>query len=287
MADLGFSQQAGADGVADNIKFSFYIGAAVFMVAILVTVLFTREYAPKEYELYHGKQTNETPNGGGVGEIVTDFKRMPRTMKQLGLVQFFSWFALFSMWVFTTDAVATHVYGLSGDYTKSVEYNTAGNEVSAAFGTYNFVAMFYALLLPLIAKYLGRKATHAVSLIAGGAGLISIYFIKDPSMLHFSMIGVGIAWASILAMPYVILSGAIPAGKLGIYMGIFNFFITLPQIINGLFGGLIVKHIYSDNYIFAIVMAGVFLILAAISVLFVNDIGATKIKGDVLENGIS
>jgi maltose/moltooligosaccharide transporter len=230
MADLGFSQEAGTNGVADNIKYSFYIGAVVFMVAILVTVLFTREYPPKEYELYHGKETEETHNAG-IGEIAKDFKRMPLTMKQLGLVQFFSWFALFSMWVFTTDAVATHVYGLSGDYTKSVDYNTAGNEVSAAFGTYNLVAMFYALLLPVIAKYIGRKMTHAVSLIAGGTGLISIYFIKDPSLLHLSMIGVGIAWASILAMPYVILSGSIPSGKLGIYMGIFNFFITLPQIV--------------------------------------------------------
>src|SRR4051812_43340415 len=280
MADLGVSQVAGPNGVADNIKYSFYIGAAVFMVAILITVLLTREYPPKEYELYHGTQTGET-HSTGVGEIAKDFKRMPLTMKQLGLVQFFSWFALFSMWVFTTDAVATHVYGLTGNYTKSIEYNTAGNVVSAAFGTYNLVAMFYALLLPVIAKYIGRKMTHAISLIMGGIGLISIYFIKDAAMLHLSMIGVGIAWASILAMPYVILSGAIPAGKLGIYMGIFNFFITLPQIINGLFGGLIVKHIYNDNYIYAIVMAGVFLILAAISVLFVKDVGATKIEKQV------
>ena len=207
---------------------------------------------------------------------------MPRTMKQLGLVQFFSWFALFSMWVFTTDAVATHVYGLSGDYAKSVEYNSAGNQVSSAFGTYNLVAAIYALCLPLVAKFLGRKGTHAFSLIAGGVGLISIYFIKDPAMLTYSMIGVGLAWASILAMPYVILSGAIPAGKLGIYMGIFNFFITLPQIINGICGGWIVKHIYNGQPIYAIVLAGFFMLCAAISVLFVYDEGAEKIKKERL-----
>jgi maltose/moltooligosaccharide transporter len=178
---------------------------------------------------------------------------MPKTMRQLGLVQFFSWFALFSMWVFTTDAVATHIYGLTGEYAKTVAYNEAGNKVSSAFGVYNGVAMFYALLLPAIARRIGRKATHAVSLMAGGAGLISIFFIKDPAMLSFSMVGVGLAWASILAMPYVILSGSIPAGKLGIYMGIFNFFITLPQIVNGVFGGSIVKHIYG-GHIYAIVM---------------------------------
>jgi maltose/moltooligosaccharide transporter len=201
---------------------------------------------------------------------------MPRTMKQLGLVQFFSWFALFSMWVFTTDAVATHVYGLTGDYTKSVAYNEAGNKVSSAFGVYNFVAMFYALLLPFVAKFFGRKLTHAFSLFAGGIGLVSIFFIKDPAMLNLSMVGVGLAWASILAMPYVILSSSIPAGKLGIYMGIFNFFITLPQIVNGLLGGWIVKHIYGGQPIYAIVLAGVFMLCAAVSVIYVYDPGSEK-----------
>jgi maltose/moltooligosaccharide transporter len=184
------------------------------------------------------------------------------------------------MWVFTTDAVATHVYGLTGDYSKTIAYNEAGNKVSTAFGVYNFVAMVYALLLPFIAKFVGRKITHAFSLMAGGVGLISIYFIKDPEMLKISMIGVGLAWASILAMPYVILSSSVPAGKLGIYMGIFNFFITLPQIVNGLFGGWIVKHLYSSQPIYAIVMAGFFMICAAISVLFVYDAGYIRMKSE-------
>jgi maltose/moltooligosaccharide transporter len=197
-------------------------------------------------------------------------------MKQLGLVQFFSWFALFSMWVFTTDAVATHVYGLTGEYQHSVEYNEAGNKVSAAFGVYNFVAMIYALCLPFIARKIGRKFTHAVSLFAGGIGLISIFFVKDPEMLKYSMVGVGLAWASILAMPYVILSSAIPPGKLGIYMGIFNFFITLPQIVNGVFGGWIIKNIYQGQGIYAIVLAGIFMCCAAVSVIYVYDPGNEK-----------
>lgn len=290
MADWGFSKTPGADGIADNIKYSFYIGAAVFVAAILITVIFSKEYPPKEYELYNGKPDQKTKEAG-LGEIFKDFGKMPKTMKQLGLVQFFSWFALFSMWVFTTDAVATHVYGLSGDYAKTEAYNDAGNMVGDAFGTYNLVAMFYALCLPLIARYIGRKATHAVSLIAGGLGLISIYFIKDPAYLNYSMIGIGLAWASILAMPYVILSGSIPAGKMGIYMGLFNFFITLPQIINGLFGGSIVKHLYGGKPIYAIVLAGFFMICAAISVLFVYDAGAIRIKqkdfseAEILGNG--
>jgi maltose/moltooligosaccharide transporter len=277
MGNHGFSLEAGKNGVAENIRYSFYIGATVFILAILVTVLFSKEYKPADYERYHGKP-DKSHKKSGIREIIYDFQHMPKTMKQLGLVQFFSWFALFSMWVFTTDAVATHVYGLSGDYSHSVAYNEAGNKVSSAFGVYNGIAMFYALLLPAIARKIGRKATHAFSLMAGGVGLISIMFIKDPAMLKFSMVGVGLAWASILAMPYVILSGSIPPGKLGIYMGIFNFFITLPQIVNGLFGGWIVHHIYGSQPIYAIVLAGFFLFCAAISVLFVYDAGDIRIS---------
>ncbi len=276
LASAGVSMEAGSSGVADNIRYSFYIGAAVFMAAILVTVFFSKEYPPAEYHKYHGEPAAE--EGGGLASIMKDFRRMPRTMRQLGLVQFFSWFGLFSMWVFTTDAVATHVYGLTGDYSKSIAYNEAGNKVSSAFGVYNFIAMIYALALPAIAAVIGRKMTHALSLFAGGIGLISVFFIKDPEMLKYAMVGVGLAWASILAMPYVILSGSIPAGKLGIYMGIFNFFITLPQIVNGLFGGWIVKHLYGGQPIYAIVLAGFFLICGAISVLFVYDAGAIRIK---------
>ena len=315
LARAGVSKVAGPDGIANNIKYSFYLGAAFFILAILVTVIFSREYPPEEYKKYHSgpspqsdgrpSQTGATgpmensapahstpPNELARGpvrpspaakksvlrEIAGDFARMPRTMRQLGLVQFFSWFAMFSMWVFTTDAVATHVYGLAGNYTHSVAYNDAGNAVGSAFGIYNLVAMFYALLLPAIARRIGRKLTHALSLLAGGASLISILFIHNPANLNYSMIGVGLAWASILAMPYVILSSSIPAGKMGIYMGIFNFFITLPQIINGLFGGWIVRHIYNNQPIYAIVLAGFCLVAAAISVLFVYDGGAIRIE---------
>jgi maltose/moltooligosaccharide transporter len=277
LAKLGFNQTPGANGIADNIKYSFYIGAAVFIAAILVTIFFSREYPPEEYERYHGKPEHGAEKAG-LGEIGRDFVRMPKTMKQLGLVQFFSWFALFSMWVFTTDAVATHVYGLSSTDVKSVTYNDAGNAVGDAFGVYNLVAMIYALFLPAIAKRIGRKVTHALNLLAGGIGLISIFLIHNPAMLTYAMVGVGLAWASILAMPYVILSGCIPAGKMGIYMGIFNFFITLPQIVNGLFGGWIVKHLYGNQPIYSIVLAGFCLIAAAISVLFVYDGGAIRIQ---------
>jgi maltose/moltooligosaccharide transporter len=277
LAWLGFGQVPGKDGIADNIKFAFYIGAAIFIVAILVTVLFSKEYPPADYEHYHGKPADEKEKHG-LAEIGRDFVRMPKTMRQLGLVQFFSWFAMFSMWVFTTDAVATHVFGLTGYYEKTRAFNDAGNIVGNAFGIYNGVGAVYALLLTPISRKLGRKLTHAISLLAGGIGLISIFFVHGAWGLYFSMVGVGLAWASILAMPYVILSGCIPAGKMGIYMGIFNFFITLPQICNGLFGGWIEKHLYNGQPIYSIVFAGFCLIAAAISVLFVYDGGAIRIQ---------
>lgn len=275
LAKIKVNTNPGPDGVPDNVRYAFYVGAVFFIVTILITIFFSREYPPKEYALYHGESEHKDEKGGLL-IILKDFARMPRTMRQLGLVQFFTWFALFSMWVFTTDAVATHVYGLTGNYTKTKAFNEAGDVVGSAFGVYNFVAMIYAPFLPAIAARLGRKTTHALSLLAGGIGLISVFFVHDPKYLSVSMAGVGLAWASILAMPYIILSGCLPPGKMGIYMGIFNFFITLPQIINGIAGGWIIKHIYGNQPIYSIVLAGFCLIAAAVSVLFVYDGGAIR-----------
>ncbi|HEY9046691.1 MAG TPA: MFS transporter [Ohtaekwangia sp.] len=264
---FGVAKTAPAGEVPYNVTLSFYVGAISFLIAILWTVTTTKEYPPDE----HLKDAHASSDKKGLSQIVADFAGMPATMKQLGLVQFFSWFALFSMWVFSTSAIATHVYGLPMSDTSSESYQDAGNWVSGLFGIYNGVSAIYALFLPAIAKKIGRKLTHAVSLTAGGIGLISIYFIHDPQLLVLSMIGVGFAWASILAMPYAILAGSIPPYKMGIYMGVFNFFITLPQIINGIVGGPIVKYIYGSHAIYSIVMAGVFLLIAAFCVRFVKD----------------
>jgi maltose/moltooligosaccharide transporter len=235
-------------------------------MAILWTVVTTKEFPPEEY-----KKDPDHADKKGIAQIVGDFVSMPKTMRQLGVVQFFSWFALFSMWVFSTPAIATHVYHVSlGDHT-SETYQEAGNWVGIIFGVYNGVSAIYALLLPAIAHKFGRKTTYALSLTAGGVGLISIYFIQDPNLLILSMVGVGMAWASILAMPYAILAGSIPAYKMGIYMGIFNFFITFPQIVNGIIGGPIVKYLYGSQAIYSLVMAGIFLLLAAFCVRFVDD----------------
>lgn len=272
---FGVSASAPAGQVADNVIWSFYIGAVVFLGAIMVTILFSREYPPAEYEAIHGKADHSS---AGLMEIFADFKRMPRTMKQLGLVQFFSWFALFSMWVFTTPAIAQHIFKLPVSDTSSDTFREAGAWVGIIFGVYNGISAIYALMLPSIAARFGRKKTHAFSLIAGGLGLISMYFAPNKEFLLISMIGVGLAWASILAMPYAILAGSIPSGKMGVYMGIFNFFITFPQIVNGVFGGPVVKAIYNNQAIYAIVLAGIFMIVAAISTFYVQDAVAINMK---------
>ena len=266
---IGISKEAPPGEVPDNVIFSFYFGAVAFVGSIVWTVTRTREYPPQEYEKYHGKRQGE--ESSSLLNIFKDFAAMPKTMKQLGLVQFFSWFALFSMWVFTTPAVAQHVYGVPLSDTSSADYQDAGNWVGVMFSVYNGVAAIYALLLPAIARLISRKKTHSISLIFGAAGMLSLYFVKDPDFLVVSMIGVGIAWASILAMPYAILAGSIPSGKMGIYMGIFNFFIVIPQIINGIFGGPLVKYIFGGHAIYALLMGGISLLLAAFFVIFVED----------------
>ena len=268
---LGISKIATNGGIPDNVVFSFYIGAAIMIVTILWTVFTTKEYSPEELAVFNAENETVEQEKSKFSDIFRDIAAMPKTMKQLGLVQFFSWIALFGMWVFTTPAVAQHVYGLAVNDTKSALYQDAGNWVGIIFGVYNGVAMIYALLLPAIAHRIGRKMTHSLSLISGAIGLISIYFITNPTNLIYSMIGVGMAWGSILSMPYAILAPALPLKKMGIYMGIFNIFITVPQIINGLFGGMIVKRIFDSQAIFALIMSGCFLIIAAISVLWVED----------------
>lgn len=265
--------QAGEGEVPLHLILSFCIGAIAIVITVLITIFTSKEYSPQELEAFdksEGKVHLEEKTN--LTQIFKDFRQMPKTMKQLGVVQFFTWFALFGMWVFSTPAIAHHVYGTALDDSHSQVYQKAGDWVGVIFGVYNAVSAVYAFFLPAIARKLGRKKTHTVSLIAGGLGLISIYFIKDPNYLIVSMIGVGIAWASILSMPYAILAGSIPAKKMGVYMGIFNFFICMPQIVNAIIGGPIVKYFYAGNPIYALMTSGLALIVAALFVSRVNDV---------------
>ena len=266
---FGFSNAVVSGEVADNVKMAFYVGAVVLLCSVFWTIVRTREYSPAELAEFNPAPAEEvTKPQNGFAEILHDILHMPKIMLQLGVCQFFAWFALFSMWVYTTPAIAEHVYGATDP--TSTGYATAGDKVGELFGIYNFVAMLFALLLIPIARRLGRKMTHAVCLSLGGLGLISMYLLPDADWMILSMIGVGIAWASILAMPYAILSDSLPAAKMGTYMGIFNFFITIPQITNGVIHGWIVRHVYEGHAVFALLTGGIFLLLAAVSVSFVK-----------------
>ena len=266
---IGIANIAPKGMVPDTVVYSFYVGAAILILCVIYSVIKVKEWPPKEYEEYNGEKEEEKSEKKSSDNWITLLRKAPSTFWKVGLVQFFSWFALFSMWVYMVPAVADHLYGTTDNTSHS--YADAGDWVGILQGVYNGVAAIFAFLLPFISKKFSRKGTHALCLLMGAIGFLSFYFIKDPRMLVFPMIGVGMAWAGILAMPYSILAGALPAHKMGVYMGIFNFFITIPQIINGLVGGVMVKHLYGGKTIFAMVFSGFCLLIAAISVFFVED----------------
>jgi maltose/moltooligosaccharide transporter len=331
-----------------NVKLSFYIGACIFFLAVLWTVLRTKEYSPEELaefeegekarineaqgsklkaqnagneiqdktrfyrpgliwlgigliltfvlsrinlekelyvmtcgislfgllQIFAGILKSAGKGNNGLNSILIDLKNMPATMGQLALVQFFTWFALFSLWIYTTSAVTSTIYGTSD--TTSLAYNKGANWVGSLFGVYNGIAAAVAFLLPVMAKVTSRKWTHAICLIIGGLSLISISMIKTPWALIFPMIGIGVAWASILSMPYAMLTGALPQKKMGIYMGIFNFFIVIPQILAASILGSMVKLLFNGSTMNALVAGGVSMLLAAVLVKFVKDIDDKK-----------
>jgi maltose/moltooligosaccharide transporter len=206
----------------------------------------------------------------GLVVVVHDFLTMPKTMVQLAVVQFFSWFALFAMWIYTTAAVTSHIYGTSD--TTSALYNEGADWVGILFAVYNGFAAVIAFGLAPMAKATSRKVVHAIALTAGGLSLISIYFMPGPNSLIIPMIGIGLAWASILAMPYAILAGSLPSGKMGLYMGIFNFFIVIPQIIAASMLGYITRNWFEGEAIYSLMLGGAAMIVAAASMYFVDDV---------------
>lgn len=221
-------------------------------------------------QILTGYFQNQNKTGSGFVTVINDLYKMPKTMVQLSYVQFFSWFALFAMWIYTTPAVTHHIYGATD--TTSALYNKGADWVGVLMSVYNGFAAVMAFLLIWLAKKTSRKTVHAVSLICGGLGLISFYFIKDPNLLLVSELGIGLAWASILAMPYAILTGSLPAKKMGVYMGIFNFFIVIPQITAAAILGFFVRSLFGGEAIYALILGGVSMFAAAAMVMFVNDV---------------
>ena len=318
--------------IPDSVKWSFYLGGAVFFLAVAWTVLRTREYSPEELAAFDAarppehvaddttlRAASKYRNGGivwaviglagwywitagdldkqlyvlaggfavfgvlqiitslmqnagktknGMYEIMHDLFHMPRVMRQLAVVQFFSWFALFAMWIYGTAAVTSYHYGTS-DVT-SAAYNAGADWNGVLFAVYNGFAALAAIAIPFVANRLGCRMSHLINMIIGGIGLISFYFIKDPKLLMISMIGVGIAWASILSLPYALLSNNLPSHKMGIYMGIFNFFIVIPQLVAASVLGLILREFFDLKSIFGLVIGGVLMMIAGLATLLVD-----------------
>jgi len=341
---FGVSNTAAEGIIPDSVKWSFYVGGIVFFLAVLWTVIKSKEYTPAELSAFEKADLELNPEKvigvdrernlriqfmtglvmtivgitistliyfkdftkelyilfvglfvagilfmivsrlrsrdirNGFTIIISDILNMPETMKQLAWVQFFSWFALFSMWIYTTQAVTGHVFGTT-DPTSEL-YNDAADWVTVMFTVYNGVAAAVAFLLPVLARRTSNKFTHMLALVAGGLGLISIYFLTDKVGLLMAMIGVGIAWASILSIPYAMLSGSLPSAKMGYYMGVFNFFIVIPQIVAATILGFLVKELFNSEPVYALIIGGFSMILAGLLTLRVK----TQRKIHITEN---
>lgn len=304
---IGLENTAPKGEVAPTVTWAFYIGAGALFFTVLWTVIRTKEYAPEEYYRYKGltavAPAEKKSIAQRLGNFWNLFINMPKTMRQLAVVQFFSWFSLYIMWVYTTPAITQHVWGIEvkwfdPDYLNSLDVippeiaaakGAAGDWVGIIFAAYSLFAALFSIVLTRIANRIGRKLTYSLSLLAGGLGYVSFLLFQNSEVVHVNlwltqvdvpqgaldliipMIGVGIAWAAILAMPYAILAGSLPADKTGVYMGIFNFTIAAPQIVSGLIAGQILKHVFHNEAIYILVLAGVCMIIGAISVYFVRD----------------
>ena len=264
---------AAGEKVAASVIWSFYIGGAILLASVLWTVFRTKEYAPKEHALYNDidLESEKVTEKTSVLKLISN---APTIFWQLGIVQFFSWFALFLMWVYTTRAIANQVWGAEALDPKSIGFNEAGDWTGVLFAFYSAVAALFSLLIPSIAKSIGRKKTYSFSLLLGGIGLASMYFVHDKNILLLSISGVGLAWAAILAMPYAMLSGSLPADKMGVYMGLFNATITIPQIAAGLLGSTIIA-LFGGFPMAIIVIAGVSMLIAGLAVFFVRESKST------------
>lgn len=258
-----------SEAIAPSVRYSFYIGAFTFFGAVLYTVLTSKEYPPMDADLQTRQEESKKGFGGGLQEILHAIGNMPDRMKRIALVQFFTWPGLFLMWFYYSPAVARHVFGAPNEksdlYTKGVEF--AGLTLSS----YNLITFLFALVLPLLAIRFGKRTTHMICLIIGGLGLISVGFVHNQYFLFGSMACIGIAWASIISMPYAIMAGSLPEDKIGIYMGIFNFFIVLPEIIASLFFGWIMNHVLNNDRMLAVQIGGCLMLLAALLCLRIKE----------------
>src|SRR5215213_4121605 len=268
-------QGSTASGVPLSVKYSFQAGAVVFLAAVVWTVVTTSEFPPEDPAAFDRARRGRRGLGPLLSEIAESIREMPATMRQLAVVQLFTWLGLFCMWLFFVPATARHVFGAidpqSELYTRGMEWG------GFAFSFYSITCFAVALALPKLAARSSRKAVHAGALVCGALGLLSVYLIHDKYVLLLSMVGVGIAWASILSMPYAILSTALPPSRMGVYMGIFNFFIVIPEIVASLTFGPIIRAAFGENNpnapLYVVMIGGVCFLVAAGLVTLVRDVG--------------
>ena len=266
---LGVSNVPVNGSIPDSVRYSFYIGGAAFILAVAYTVVTSNELPPPDMERFTAQRKQSRNLGVALAEIFGGFTKMPKAMVQLVLVTFFSWVSLYALWIYTGAAIADNVYGTVDP--QSNAYQEAGNWVGVMFAVYNGVSAVTAFLLPVLARRTSRKACHMVCLAIGGLSLASVYFVHDKNMLVLPMIGVGLAWASILTMPYAILAATLPPNRMGYYMGLFNFFVVIPQVIAGLVLGWITKHWFDNHAVLTLVLGGASMLLAAVLALFIHD----------------
>jgi maltose/moltooligosaccharide transporter len=282
VTQLGVSNEAPSGEIPDSVFYSFAIGAVVFLCTILITVFTTDEDPPGDLAQFEKDKQNSAGFFSGLQEIVKSIAGMPKVMLQLGIVQFFSWFAFFTMWSFATPALTEHVFEAPnplpdavGFEVSSARFNDAANEVSSAMGVYGLSSMVFALLLAFYTSRfkINRRWIHAVSMAIGGMGFAGMLAL-DPatsSNLGWCFACIGIAWGSILSMPYAMLSSTIVPEKMGIYMGVFNMFIVLPQIVAALGGITWLNDLfYSGEISGTMQLAGWSCLLSGITVMFVS-----------------
>lgn len=263
------NEPAPGEKVADSVVWSFYIGGITLMATVLWTVFKTKEYPPAEHAKY--AETDAEPSSTNHESFWLTLKKSPKVMYQLGAVQLCSWIAFYFMWVYSTPAIAQHVWHTAPDDSTSAAFNEAGNWVGLMFAAYSLSAAIFSVAMPTLIKKFNRKKVYGYALLVGGIGLLSIMFIQDKYLLFAAMAGVGIAWAAILALPFSILSENLPADKMGVYMGIFNITIAGPQIMAGLFGGSIATTFFDGNAVGLLAMAGVILIIGSLLVTTIKD----------------
>ncbi len=270
--------------IPPSVVYSFKIGAAVFLLAVLWTVVTTKEYPPEDVKEFERMRREHKGFSAGLNEIFTAFRQIPQTMKQLAVVQFFTWLGLFCMWMFFGLMTSYHVFRAPNDQSALFKDGQAWGGI--AFMVYSIVCFAIAFALPKLASATSRKTVHAIALVCGGVGLLSAYFIQDKNLLLLTMVGVGIAWASILSMPYAILAGALPAARMGVYMGIFNFFIVIPEIIASFTFGPAIRALFGpDNPrapLYVVMAGGIFMLIGAICVFFVRDVADAVPTGVVI-----